>query len=265
MSWQNFDVTGGTPGVMGGWGGYGGAGAAFAGALVGGVIGDALFPGYGGRGGHGRGWDGGEGVVQINAGGHHGSNIGQWELFKEMSDTRREVAINPYLMENGLLQQTIANNASLQNLMMEIGRVGHGIDRDVLISRFDNALQLAGISREMAECCCKQLMATTVMGFETQLRDQAMHNANMLEHRNTQCLIKDTEKDAIIRELTRENAALDRRLNTAEIVSTITSTLQPPRPVPAYIQANPYENYMPTVRCAPECNPRPNWFDNCGR
>ena len=266
MSWQNFDVTGGAPGGFGGWGGYGGAGGAFAGALVGGVLGPALFGrGYGHDGGR-HSW-GGEGVVQINAGGHHGSNIGQWELFKEMSDTRREVALNPFLMENALLQQTIANNSSLQNLMMEIGRIGAGIERDILLSKFDNALQLAGISREMAECCCKQLMATTVMGFETQLRDQAMHNQNMLEHRNTQCLIKDTAKDGIIARQAERISALELAGSEARIINAVTANLQPARPVPAYIQANPYENYVPTVRALPPCPPpcAPRWdFNNAG-
>jgi len=51
-----------------------------------------------------------------------------------------------------------------------------------------------------------------------------------------------------LKEVYAENARLNGRINTAEIVNTITSNLQPPRPVPSYAASNPYENFIAPVR-----------------
>jgi hypothetical protein len=214
MSFQTFDQTGTTP--AGGFWPGGAAGGAFAGGLAGGIVGDLLFDGRrGGRGGH----HGGEGVVQINGAGW--GSPGQWELFKEMSDTRRDVAVMPYITQNSILETVIANNAQFAGMARDIAASTNSTQRDIMTAQFQNALQLAGISREMAECCCKQLMATTVMGFETQLRDQTNMGILMKEIQEVKCMVKDAEKDGIIR----HQAETIDGFRQAGIVNTITGRL----------------------------------------
>jgi len=266
MAWQNFDTVGAMPGYGGGWFG-GGAGGAFAGGLAGSVLGDLLWPNNRGRDGYGGGCDGygGHGagtVVQINDNdGERGNGrIGQWELMKEMSDTRREVAVMPYIAQNTALEQTIGLNSQLQALASQICQSTNASQRLELEGQYKAALQLCGVSQEMAECCCKQLQATTVMGFETQLRDQAQHCEILKELQEVKCLVKDVEKDGIIRAQTEKIAAMEGRLNTAEIIAA----MKPVAPVPAYIQANPYENFLPAVRLAENRGCCDNRWSNCG-
>jgi len=208
MAWQQFDTIGGGPGM---WGG-GGFGSAFGGALVGALIGEGGFLGR-------RGHDG-------------GASFGQWELFKEMSDTRREVALQPAFVENALLQQTIANNNQFMGLHAHVTAGNAAIERDILTN-----------------------------GFNTQLRDQANFGALMTEIAGVKCAIKDAQKDNLIASLANELAESRQAASEGRIIAA----MLPPRPVPAYAAANPYENYMQTVRVA-ECNVGPRWdFNNCSR
>lgn len=277
MSWQNFDVSGGmAPGYAYGnnYGGGGGLfGGATGGALVGGLAGSLLGNGLFGRGGNrGCGCDnnGGEKIIQVNDNGGRrgwGSEIGEWETMKELSDTRREVAVMPYIAQNTALEQTIAlnqqlgaTNAQIGALQMQLCQCCCETQRVELEGQYKAAMLSAGLSREMAECCCKQLQATMVMGYETQLRDQKNHGEVMGEIFKTQCLIKDTEKDSIIRAQAEKIGMMSGKLNTAEIIAA----MKPVAPVPAYIQANPYENFRPTVKIANDCCDNNRWdFNNC--
>ena len=186
----------GYPG-MGGWFGGGSAGGAFLGGLAGGLVGDLFFP-DGRRGGSHC--NDGEKVVQIN-GQPYGWNgqVGQWELMKEMSDCRREVAVMPYIAQNTALEQTIGLNQQLMNLQAQMANCCCQNERISLEGQYKALLATAGLSREMAECCCDQKMLTTTMGFETQLRDQTHMGILMKEIQEVKCLVKDVEKDGIIR------------------------------------------------------------------
>jgi hypothetical protein len=266
----------GWPGMGGGF--FGGAtGGAFGGALVGSLVGDALFPGGFGRG---RGHDGGgEKVVQINGQPNGGWGWGgdPW-LFKEVSDTRREQ-----------VSQTVSLQQDLFGLQRDIldrhcGQLAQafGLQKDVLLgntsllaaikdcccntqyglmeNRYLTEKEICALTNKVMECCCETNMNITRMGYETQLRDQGHFGALMKELTEVKCLVKDVERDGIIRAQAAEIAAKDRALNTAEIIAA----MKPPAPVPAYIQANPFENFMPTVRCAPACNePRWDFNNNC--
>jgi hypothetical protein len=227
MSFQNFDTSNsGGMGYPGGYGGYGGwlggaGGGAFLGGLAGSFIGDAFFPGarYGRGGCDGN---GGERVTQVNVNDRGGyGNIGQWELMKEMSDTRREVAIMPYIAQNTALQQTISMNSQIASLAQQICCCCNETQRLELEGQYKALLTSAGLSREIAECCCKQLQATTVMGYETQLRDQTNMGIVMKEIAEVKCMIKDAEKDGIIR----NQAETIDNFRQGSIINTITGRL----------------------------------------
>ena len=270
----NTNVSDGGPGY--GWGGgmFGGnTGGAFLGGLAGGLIGDALFPGRGGRGGYGWGGDGCDGggkVIQVNENdghGHKGWTDGDWWSFKEMSDDRREQ-----------VQQTVTLQQDLFGLQRDIlerhyGQISQmfGIQKDVLLgntgllaaikdcccntqtglleNRYLTEKEICGLSRQVSDCCCETNMNITKTGYETQLRDQANFGALMKEMAEIKCAIKDSEKDGIIR----SQGAQINALELSAMEERIKFSMKPVAPVPAYIQANPYENYIPNVRCAPRC------------
>jgi len=220
-------------GTGGGYGGFLGssAGGAFAGGLVGGLVGDALFPGgFRGRGGCFDGGCGGERVVQINAAdGHHRDGwggCGPWELFKEMSDDRREqveqtvslqhdlFGIQKDILASGLgarntaLEQTIAFNERLANMAAEAAECCCENKVLGLQNKFDLATQIAATAREAAECCCRTNENILRMGFETQLRDQTNQGAILKELAEIKCQIKEGEKDEIIRNQAEKIAGL---------------------------------------------------------
>ena len=235
MAFQSFDTVGPAAGG-GGYGGfgYGGGLGAFGGAVVGGLLGPALF----GRGG----WGGGCG----DGGGWGGGGIAPWTIEKEVSDTRRDVAVMPYIAQNTALEQTIGLNERLANMQAGAAACCCETQKGILENRYLAEKEIAGLAAQQAACCC-----------ETQLREQANYGALAKQIAEIGCLVKDTENREIIRDLTRENANMSRALNTAEIIAA----MKPVAPVPAYIQANPYENFLPTVKVAPACGPS---FNNCG-
>jgi len=196
--WNTNVADGGYP--YGGGGFFSGAtGGAFGGALVGSLVGDAIFPG--GRRGHDGGGHGGERMVQIVNGQPYGwnGNIGQWEIMKEVSDTRYDLASMNFQAQISALNQQLGNDRSFAALQGAIAECCCGTQLRQLESDYKTALMGAGISREIAECCCENLLNTTRLGYETQLRDQTLHGAVMKELQEVKCLIKDTEKDSIIR------------------------------------------------------------------
>lgn len=229
---------------MGGMGwGAGGLGA-FGGALVGGILGDTLF----GRRGYGDGYgrDGGYGY----------GNLPGWELFKEQSDMRREAAVYPYISENTALQQTIAFNERLANMQAAAAECCCATQKGLLENRYLTEKEIAGLAAQQAACCCETQKNLLTMGYETQLRDQGQFGALMTKLAELECTVKTTETNEIIRDLTRANAEKDRTINTQEIIAA----MKPVAPVPAYIQANPYENFLPKVQAVNPCGPA---FNNC--
>jgi len=274
MSWQNFDISGGMPGGYG-WGGgniFGGAtGGAFLGGLAGGLVGDALFPGRGHGRGCGCGCDGGEKVIQVNNPGHgyghgYGGHWGDGLLFKEISDDRREQ-----------VQQTVTLQQDLFGIQRDIlerhcGQLAaaFGLQKDVLLgntqllaaikdcccntqhglleNRYLTEKEICALSRQVAECCCETNLNITRMGYEAQLREQANFGAIMKELAEVKCAVKDTESNAIMREQAARIASLEGQLNKNEIIAA----MKPVAPVPAYIQQNPFENFIPRVRVASE-------------
>jgi len=231
MSFQSFDTSnsGGMGYPGGGWGGggwFGGgaAGGAFLGGLAGGVVGDLLFDGRGGRGrGHG-GWDG-EGVVQINNNGRghgRGDHIDDLFIMKELFDIHYNQATQTEKLMSQNFQFVLANNAQLCGIAKEIAFTSNATQKEILMAQFANQLQFAGLSREMAECCCKQLLQMTELNYQAQLREQANFGAVQKELGEIKCMIKNSELEEQIRYLTRENAEKDRKLNTMEIIEAVT-------------------------------------------
>lgn len=206
----------------GNWFGGGGTGGAFLGGLAGGLVGDLFFDGRGRRGHDGE----GEKVVQINNppyGNGYGYNngIANWEIMKEVSDTRYDLSSMNYQGQISALNQQIANDKSFAALQQQICCCCNETQRTELETQYKMALQSCGISREIAECCCKELLAVTTMGFETQLRDQANFGALMKELAEVKCLVKDVEKDGIIRQQAAQINQMSQHFQTKAIQDCI--------------------------------------------
>lgn len=249
----------------GGGGLFGGAtGGAFVGGLAGSLVGD-LFGG--GRFGGNRGCGGdSDKVVQINGnglgfGGY--GNCGGYEIMKEVSDCRYDLASQNYQGIISAMNTQMGMNAQIAGLQMQICQCCDSTQRLELEGQYKALLASNGITAEIAECCCKELNAITCMGYETQLRDQANYGNIMKEMGEIKCLIKDTEKDSIIRAQSEKLGYYEGKLNVEEIKNA----MKPPCPVPAYITCSPYENVLPTVKVARECHCDDNrWnYNNCGR
>ena len=173
---------------------------------------------------------------------------------------------------NSLQNQTDFNgvNGHLNSIQSEVGRLG-----------FDNAMIAKNAEIAALQCCCETNGNIRQMGFDNAMiaknaeiaalgccceTNRNIDSVKVQMAQDTCAIIanaKDLAKDAELREAYARINQQNTELSEQRIVSTILSTLQPPRPVPAYAAANPYEQYVAPVRVVapqPHCNP----FNNCG-
>lgn len=88
---------------------------------------------------------------------------------------------------------------------------------------YEQARQVDGLSRQMAECCCD-------------LRSGQAAIVNTIER---------TAKDAELREAYAKISELGQMASEQRIIGALLQNLQPPRPVPAYNVCNPYTGQSP--------------------
>lgn len=202
-----------------GWGG--GAGGAALGAGVGGLLGAAL--GNGGLLGN----NGANGVT----------------VEKSIGDLAASVPAQTAALQHDLftLQSAAADRGYQQTIAF--GQQASAIDRDVLTvgydtsrqmcdgfnasnvislqNKYDTALQLCGIDHHIDKCCCEEKELIMRTAFETQLRDACYKNDTDKQLAEIKCLIKDTEKDAIIRGQAAQIAGMSQHFQTKSIQDCI--------------------------------------------
>lgn len=259
MSWNAYDFNSG--GAMPFWGGGNtgtGFGGALGGGLVGGLIGGALFNGG------------------LFGNGNNSAKDVAVETSKQVGDLQGSLFASSLAAADRGYQQTIAFNQQMNGVDRDVLTTGYDTSRQMcdgfyagnttaLQNKYDNAIQLSALGYAQEKCCCDTNMNITKMGYETQLRDQGQFGALMNQLTEVKCLIKDTEAASFARAQAQKICDLESRLNKEEIIAA----MKPVAPVPAYIQANPYENFRPVVRVEHErrdfdCDCR--WgFNNCHR
>lgn len=245
-NWSSFENNGGV--LPNNWGNTGGGiGAGLGAGLVGGLLGGALFGG---------------GLF----GGNTATKDVAVETSKQVGDLQGSMFTSALAAADRGYQQTIAFNQQMSAVDRDVLTMGYDNSRQMcegfyagnttaLQGKYETALQLAAIGYQQEKCCCDTNMNITKMGYETQLRDQGQFNTLMAEILKTQCLVQNTEKDAIMRAQAEKICCLENRLNKEEIIAA----MKPVAAVPAYIQANPYENFRPTVRVEHDHH----GYDNC--
>lgn len=253
MAWNSYDVAGSPGNGMWGGGGLGGTAlAAGAGALIGGLL--------------------------FGNGGLGGANVSKdvaVETAKGTSDLQAAMLTTALAASDRGYQQTIGFNQQMNTVDRDVLATSYETSRQMcdgfyagnttaLQGKYETALQLAAMGYQQEKCCCETNENIMKMGYETQLRDQSNYGTIMAEILKTQCIVKDVEKDSIMREQAARIYALEGRLNKEEIITA----MKPVSPVPAYIQANPYENFRPVVRVEHDrefrdCDDRWGFNNNC--
>ena len=125
--------------------------------------------------------------------------------------------------------------------------VGARIDHSLMENRFIGAAESAATRAEIGRIGCETNRNIDGVRFQNERDTCAIINAG---HKDT-----DRVLDYLVQKDLREK---DMALSEARIIAA----MLPPRAVPAYISANPYENYTPTVNCRP--NHCGGGFNNCG-
>ena len=177
------------------------------------------------------GWGNGFGFNRGGMGGY-GTPATQADVASGFSTSSILSGING-IKENQLSMQNFINQG-FSGLNTAILTGFHGVDNAVCTLGYNTASQFAGISRELADCCCglKGAIADVKYANERQTCD-LITNANA----NTQRIIDylTTEK---ISSLQAENVALKGRISNNEQSAYIINALNP-QARPAYIVPNP--------------------------
>lgn len=206
----------------GGTGGMGAGGAALAagaGALIGaGLLGGGLF-------------------------GNNGNGV---TVEKSIGDLAASVPAQTAALQHDLFTLQAANADRGYQQTIAFGQQATAIDRDVLTmgynnsrqmcegfnssnvislqNKYDNALQLCNIDHHIDKCCCEEKELIMKMGYETQLRDACYKNDTDKQLAEIKCLIKDTEKDSIIRSQANQIAGMSQAFQTRSITDCIKDT-----------------------------------------
>jgi hypothetical protein len=132
----------------------------------------------------------------------------------------------------------------------EIGKLG-----------YSQALIAKDAEIRALECCCKTNQ--NILENKYALTQEIVANRSQAEKdtcaiiTNQNALAKDAELRLAYAKIAEQTTALSEQ----RVISTILQNLQPPRPVPAFAAANPYESYVAPVRVVqPHCH---SHFNNC--
>lgn len=217
MSTSTPIMTSGAGGA--GWGGIGAGGAALgagAGALVGAMLGN---------------------------GGLFGNGANGVTVEKSIGDLAASVPAQTAALQHDLFTLQAANADRGYQQTIAFGQMANGIDKDIfttsaatqrqlcdgfnaanviaLQSKYDTALQLCNLDHHVEKCCCEEKELIMKMGYETQLRDACYKNDTDRQLAEIRCLVKDTEKDGIIRQQAAQIAAMSQHSQTRSITDCI--------------------------------------------
>lgn len=185
-------------------------------------------PGAGGTGGTGGGT-----ALAAGAGAVIGAMLGRNGLFgggessgvtveKSIGDLSAQIPAQTAALQHDLFTLQAANADRGYQQTIAFGQYANTIDRDILKNgydtsrqmcdgfnsgnvialqnKYDMALQLCNLDHHIEKCCCEEKELIMKMGYDTQLRDAFYKNDTDKQLSEIKCLIKDTEKDSIIRQ-----------------------------------------------------------------
>jgi virulence-associated protein VapD len=218
-----------------------------------------IHSGGGGWGGGGEGgWlgmllviallGGGRGFFGHGGEGNHSADIERIQLMMNDNQNNRfnqisgEIAAGENRAQVGHLNQGMV--AGFNNIAREVGQLGFQnamIAKDGIINANEHSF---GIQRNVDQLRFDMSQGFCSVNMNGERNTHAIIGAiNAASQRQIDWLTANEMKEAYA-----EIAKLNGRLNTQEIVSTITGSLQPPRPVPSYAAPNPFEQFVAPVR-----------------
>lgn len=156
------------------------------------------------------------GIFGNGFGGFGGNNAGLTEEFLD----NRLMARDTFNVNTNLLDTKYALGTEIMENRFNCSQNACNTQKEILQSRYDNALGNQTILANQAQCCCK---------LETAIHAEGEATRNMIQEDKIQQL-----RDQVY--------ASNLALNNANLANQIITTLQP-TPKPAYITCSPYYAY----------------------
>lgn len=158
----------------------------------------------------------------------------------QFAESRMESRVDFDFLRSGQfgLQRDILN----QGRDMVVGNMG--LQRDILLTSKDQQH-----SMDLGFCRTNHNIDSVKLENERNT-SRIVENATA----NTQRILDRMAADEL-RQAYAQISRLEQAGSEARIQAGIIAAIQPPRPVPAYAAANPFEAYIPTVQVAPRCHP----------
>lgn len=170
------------------------------------------FGGYGGNGGA---------VAAVD------NTVWEAQNFQRLENGQQGLNASLQRIGDGICSSVYALNNSIKdgNFALAMGQQNgfNAIGNAICATSYEQARQIDGLSRQMAECCCD-------------LRSGQAAIVNTIER---------TAAAAELREAYAKIAEQNSALSEQRIISTVLQNLQPPRPIPAYQVCNPYTGATP--------------------
>ena len=115
----------------------------------------------------------------------------------------------------------------------------YALNNSVKDNSYATQTGIANLGYEMQNCCC-----TTNRNIDAVRYENAKNTCDIINagNANTQRIV-DTINSYVMEQKDAKIAEQGQLLSEQRIINTINSTLQPPRPIPAYQVANPYCGY----------------------
>lgn len=115
----------------------------------------------------------------------------------------------------------------------------YALNNSVKDNSYATQTGIANLGYEMQNCCC-----TTNRNIDAVRYENAKNTCDIINagNANTQRIV-DTINSYVMEQKDTKIAEQGQLLSEQRIINTINSTLQPPRPIPAYQVANPYCGY----------------------
>lgn len=156
---------------------------------------------------------------------------------RQLSDGFGNLTDQSRYIQNGLCDGFYAMNTSLLNGF-------NGIDKTVMQGGYETRNAIAGISSQLAECCCQTNRSIDNVNY-----NMAKNTCDIIQagHEDTQRIIDHLTKDKIEtlnRELTLAQNQLSQVAQTSAINNSISNAVNELRPIakPAYITCSPYQS-----------------------
>ena len=115
----------------------------------------------------------------------------------------------------------------------------YALNNSVKDNAYATQTGIANLGYEMQNCCCQTNRNIDAVRYENAKNTCDIINAG---NANTQRIV-DTINAYVMEQKDTKIAEQGQLLSEQRIINTINSTLQPPRPIPSYIVANPYCSY----------------------